>query len=121
VVLERFQKLIHQVAETLCLDVADAWAVPAQHIQVRRFREGSTVTEMDIFLRKYERIVQISDPKSHQLPLLIDTISTACPAGVTLTVLEHSPEQEEVRYVPDLELLQLKEQLATMVAARNKS
>lgn len=112
--------MIHKIAEMLDLDVVNGWAVPAQHLQIRRFREGSTVVEMDVSLRKYERTVQVADPKSYQIPLLIDALATACPPGVTLTVLKHTPEQDEVRYVPDLELLQLKETLAAMGGPRKK-
>lgn len=120
VVLERFQKMIHQLAEVLGLDVANAWAVPAQHLQVKRFREGSAVTEMEVELRKYERVVQVVDAKSYQIPLLVDAVTTACPAGVTLQVVHHTPEHEDIRYVPDLELLQLRETLAAIGGPRKK-
>lgn len=47
-------------------------------------------------------------------PLLLRVAQSALPEGVTLNVVEHSEDDEEIRYVPDRELLELKVQLDDM-------
>lgn len=41
-------------------------------------------------------------------------LEAALPEGVTLNVEEWKPEREELRYVPDKQLLDLKTQLQSM-------
>ena len=47
-------------------------------------------------------------------PILLSVLTTSLPEGVSLSVHEHLPDHEEVRYVPDLELKDLKTQLDVM-------
>lgn len=44
-------------------------------------------------------------------PIFISVIQAALPEGVKLTVKPHEDADEELRYVPDLELKQLKSEL----------
>lgn len=54
---------------------------------------------------------------STKIVVFAEMLQAALPQGVTLNIHEHQPEHEEIRYVPDYELNQLKNQLE---AARQK-
>jgi large subunit ribosomal protein L48 len=43
--------------------------------------------------------------------VLFEVLQTALPEGVSMTVHEHKEEYEEMRYIPDVQLLELKSQL----------
>jgi large subunit ribosomal protein L48 len=43
--------------------------------------------------------------------ILFEVLQTALPEGVSMTVHEHKEDYEEVRYIPDVQLLELKSQL----------
>lgn len=45
------------------------------------------------------------------LPVFVNVIEASTPAGVTVRVHPHLPEHSEIRYVPDIELKELKQQL----------
>lgn len=47
-------------------------------------------------------------------PVLLRIAQAAQPEGVSITVVEHTKEQDEHRYVPDGNLIELKEQLTAM-------
>lgn len=47
-------------------------------------------------------------------PLFFHIIQAALPEGVRMTVKPHDDTDEELRYVPDLELTQLKNELDAM-------
>lgn len=47
-------------------------------------------------------------------------MQAALPEGVTLNVIPHEPELEEIRYVPDTQLKELQEELEDLGGARKK-
>lgn len=49
--------------------------------------------------------------KAHQVPLLTRIIQAALPEGVKFSVMEHTELHDKDRFVPDQELLQLKQDL----------
>ncbi len=51
------------------------------------------------------------DVPSTAAQILIDIIQTNLPEGVTLTVKEHTVEDDDVRYIPDVELKNLRKEL----------
>lgn len=55
---------------------------------------------------------------AHFYPVYLRLIQAALPEGVTLNVIEHQQEYEEVRYVPDNELRELQEELEELGGAR---
>ncbi|XP_059613991.1 uncharacterized protein LOC132260085 [Phlebotomus argentipes] len=113
-VLESYQKFVHNTAEYMGFNVEDSWAVPPKKLKVQRFKPQSTVVDSEYSLCVFERIVHIEDLDAPTYPTLLRVLQAALPEGVTLEVLEHSDEQEEIKYVPDTELLQLKAQLEDM-------
>lgn len=110
-ILESYQKFVHSVADSMDLDVAESWATPPQHLQVQRFKPQSSVIETEYKLTVYERNIQIADMQAPILPLFVRLIQTALPEGVTLSVLEQNDEEDEKRYMPDKDLMELKAQL----------
>lgn len=62
--------------------------------------------------------LKISDVPAKFYPILLRVAQAALPEGITLNVMEHQPEHDEIRYVPDNELKELKEQLDEMGGPR---
>lgn len=119
-VLEHYQKFIHSVSENMNIEVEDGWALPAQTQTVQRLKPRSTVIDAEYKLSIYERNVQIVDVPSTTLAILLNILRATLPEGVSLSVHEHTPEQEEIRYVPDQELMELKSQLEALGGPRKK-
>ncbi|XP_045447776.1 uncharacterized protein LOC123656096 [Melitaea cinxia] len=118
VLLESCQKEIHRYAEIMGIQVEECWATPAERTKVQRFKPGSTAVESEYQLNIYERNVQVVDVPAWALGTLLRVSRALLPEGCTLNVHEHTPEHEEIRYVPDNELLELKQQLDDMGGSR---
>jgi large subunit ribosomal protein L48 len=56
-------------------------------------------------------LLQVVDLPSTIGSIFFEVLQTALPEGVTMTVREHKKEYEELRYIPDVQLLDLKSQL----------
>jgi hypothetical protein len=54
------------------------------------------------------------DVPSTTAQILIDIFQTNLPEGVTLTVKEHAAEDEDIRYIPDVELKSLRKELESI-------
>ncbi|KAF4524891.1 hypothetical protein B566_EDAN015547 [Ephemera danica] len=113
-ILESHQKFVHMITTSMGLDVEDGWATPPQNFHIQKYKPQSTVVDGDYKLSIYERNIQVVDVPTTVFPILLSVLAASSPEGVTLNVHEHQPEHEEIRYVPDLELKQLKTQLDTM-------
>lgn len=61
---------------------------------------------------------KIYDLAAHFYPIYLRLIQAALPEGVTLKVVQHQPEMEEVRFVPDTQLKELQEELDVLGGAR---
>ncbi|KAJ0175577.1 hypothetical protein K1T71_008736 [Dendrolimus kikuchii] len=116
--LEACQSQIHRYAEVMGLQVDEGWATPAQQLKVQRFKPGGTVIDAEYNLNVYERNVQVSDVPGWALSTLVRVTRAVLPEGCTLNVHEHTVEHEEVRYVPDNQLIELKQQLQDMGGSR---
>lgn len=115
--LESYQRFLHGVAEYLDLDVSDCYALPPQKTQVQRLRPNSTVIEAEYKLTTYERNLQLNNVDAPVFPQFLRIAQAALPEGVHLTVVEHTDDIEERRYVPDRDLLDLKAELERMGGA----
>ncbi|XP_046388193.1 uncharacterized protein LOC124157498 isoform X2 [Ischnura elegans] len=113
-VLESFQGFIHRTAENMGIEVEDSWATPAQKLLVKKLKHDSSVVDCEYGLTLYERNVQIVDLSSTLGAIFFDVLHEALPEGVKVRIHEHLDEHEEVRYVPDFELIQLKTELETL-------
>ncbi|XP_017076007.1 39S ribosomal protein L48, mitochondrial [Drosophila eugracilis] len=112
--LESYQRFLHGVADYLDLDVSDCYALPPQQTQVQRLRPNSTVIESEYKLTTYERNLQLNNVDAPVYPQFLRLAQAALPEGVSLMVQEHTDDCEERRYVPDKELLDLKDELERM-------
>lgn len=54
------------------------------------------------------------DVPSTKMVTFAELVQAALPQGVNLSVHEHQQEEEEIRYVPDYELKELKAELETI-------
>ncbi|KAI8422288.1 hypothetical protein MSG28_006169 [Choristoneura fumiferana] len=116
--LEACQSQIHRYAEVMGLQVDDSWATPAKQLKVQRFKPNSTVVDAEYSLNVYERNVQVVDVPAWALGTLLRVSRAVLPEGCSLNVHEHTIDHEEVRYVPDNQLLDLKQQLEVMGGSR---
>ncbi|KAK4887640.1 hypothetical protein RN001_003911 [Aquatica leii] len=112
--LESYQKLLHSYAKSMNLQVDNGWATPAQHLQVVSYKPNTDIVQSQYRFKVYERNLQIVGITSVQFSTLLRILDSSIPSGVTIKVLPHEEYHEEVRYVPDLELATLKQQLDDM-------
>lgn len=62
----------------------------------------------------YHRNISISNLSSIKFPILLRLLESTLPEGVELKVQKWDPEIEELRYVPDKQLIDLKTELESM-------
>lgn len=110
-ILERFAKFVHHVALELGLDVADTWVTPKQSLRVSVLKPNTNIAQDHHNVSLYERNVQIANLPATSVSLLIDVIEASLPAGVKLSLHSHELDHEEIRYIPDLELKELHQEL----------
>nr|SVE79291.1 EOG090X0MUO [Daphnia lumholtzi] len=116
-VLEKFSGYIHKMAENMGIEVEDCWASPCQKFKVQTLKPFSSHIENQYNLNIYERNVQVVDLEATKAPIFFHIIQAALPEGVKLTVKFHDDMDEEHRYLPDLELTQLKNELEALGGA----
>lgn len=110
-VLEHYGKWIHNTAHNMDIDVEDGWATPCEKLHIQTFKPRSNKVETDYYLQVYERNIQLADLPSIMAPLFMEVVQAGLPQGVELSIHEHQPEHTEIRYIPDLELRSLQNQL----------
>ncbi|XP_055626799.1 uncharacterized protein LOC129768886 [Toxorhynchites rutilus septentrionalis] len=119
-ILESYQKFIHNVGDSMELDIADCWAHTPQKFNVQKFKPASAVIESEYKLALYERNVQVANLQAPYYPMFVRLLQAALPEGVTLVVTEHTDEVEDARYVPDRDLIELKQKLDGMGGPKEK-
>ncbi|XP_015915882.1 large ribosomal subunit protein mL48 [Parasteatoda tepidariorum] len=119
-VLEHYAKYVHRIALHLDFNVTDAWATPHQAWKVTNTEPGSSKIVHDFLLNTYERNIQIDELPCYCAPLFFEVIQRALPAGISVSIHPHEPQHSEIRYIPDFELLALKEQLTESNTDLNK-
>merc|ERR1712189_158148 len=82
--------------------------------ETHTYKPTSMQIESRYSLNTYERNVQVSELLSTKAPIFFSIIQTALPEGVKLNINHHHTDDELARYVPDLELNQLKLSLVEM-------
>jgi len=76
-----------------------------------------------ILILKFKEVhflLQVVDLPSTISSVFFEVLQTALPEGVSMRVHEHKEEHEEVRYVPDVQLLELKSQLEDLGRSSKK-
>lgn len=117
--LESYAKHVHRMANDLELD-ASAWAVPARCFDIKTFKPNSSVVDNNYSLRLFERTVQIDNVPSTTLPILLEMMRVHAPEGIYVTVKEPEAEEEELRYIPDKEMQDLRTQMKAIDDAREE-
>lgn len=111
-IIESYQKLVHQACDNLEMSVADCWALPAKEETVTKFKPETSTVDATYTMRTFKRVVQLEQVKAHQLPLLTRIIQAGLPEGVKFSIMEHVTDiHDKERYVPDKELIDLKQEL----------
>lgn len=59
----------------------------------------------------YERNVQFEHLTSKSAALLLQAVQSAKPVGTWFSLHRHTPEHDEIRYIPDLQLANLEKEL----------
>ncbi|CAG5100553.1 Similar to Mrpl48: 39S ribosomal protein L48 [Cotesia congregata] len=112
--LENFQRLIHQHAVQLDIDIENSFATPSKSLKIQRLKDVNTGLQIDYQLEVYERNVLVSDVSSIRLPMFIRLLESTLPEGVTLKVQPWDSTIENKRYIPDKELIEAKTELENM-------
>ncbi|CAD5123377.1 DgyrCDS11733 [Dimorphilus gyrociliatus] len=117
VTLESFARYAHRLSDRLGLDV-EVYPVPPRTNSVNVFKPNSTKVADTYKLSNYERIIRLLKMPSNVAPILLDTLQCNMPEGVSMTVKEPQEDEDEFRYVPDLMLQDLFQQVAEIDKTR---
>jgi len=109
--LERWQRRVDQLCRQHGVRVRDSIAYPCRSFTATLFKPQTTQPSDVHALREYERIVPIANVTGPPLQLLIESITAEMPSGAKLSVELTSAEKHNNRYLPNLELMQLQEEL----------
>lgn len=110
-VLDRFYKYIERLCSSFEVSVVEAYAMPCRSFKIKTYQPFSSNLDKEFKLNNYHRIVRIQNLKSTIAPFLFETIQLNLPEGVQLSVTIPTTEDDEFRYVPDIELDELKQKL----------
>ncbi|KAF7280257.1 hypothetical protein GWI33_006253 [Rhynchophorus ferrugineus] len=110
-VLESYQKYLNNIIKNMDINVEDGWALPAQIFKITKFKPQTEIIDSEYTLNLYDRTLQITDVPTTQLPLLLRVIEATTPVGVSINIVQHDDHYEEDRYIPDTDLLALKQEL----------
>ena len=109
-VLETYTKYVHNLTDSFGIQT-ECFAVPGKSSHIKLFYPSSANVEHTYDLTKYERVVQVEDVPSTKLPIIIEALKLNAPAGVEVTIKKPDADEEENRYIPDRDLLELKEKI----------
>ena len=110
-VLDTYYRYIERLCVSLKIDVVEAYAMPCRTYKIKTYQPFSATLDKEFKLNHYHRVVRISNLKSTFASLLFETIQLNLPEGVQMNVSVPSEEDDEFRYVPDIELNELKQKL----------
>jgi ribosomal protein S10 len=113
-VLEEYIRFIQRTAKTLNIKLQDFWALPAVSIKQESLHHASEMVSGSETIKIHERTVQVKHMTSKICSIFIEAIQAAKPTLVTLHLSEHSNDAEEARYIPDLMLKSMEEELTEL-------
>lgn len=119
--LESYQGFVHRLAENMGVEVSTAWATPAKSISITTYQEGGVRPKDNYNLHMYERNVQVMNLRSTDASILLDCIQRALPEGVQLSMVEHSDDLEEQRWISDPFIDKLRAELAETEEGREEA
>jgi ribosomal protein S10 len=107
-------KYIEKLCKSLKIEVVEAYCMPSRSYKIKTYQPFSTNLDKEYKLNKFHRVVKIQNLKSTLAPFLFETIQLNLPEGVQLSVAIPNKDEDEFRYVPDIELNELKEKYSEM-------
>ena len=112
--LDTYFQYIQKLCEYFKIDAVESYCMPARNFKIKTFQPYSSNLDKEYKLNIYHRVVRINNIKSTLAPFLFETIHLNLPEGVQLSVSVVNKDDDEFRYVPDIELNELKDKLEEM-------
>jgi ribosomal protein S10 len=112
--LDANYKLIERICSALKVRVVEAYPMPQRSFKVKTYQPFSVNLDKEYNIQMFHRVVRVGNVSSTVAPTLLEAIQMNLPEGVTLSVSVPTPEEDEFRYVPDIELNDLRVQLASL-------
>jgi len=109
-VLENYFEYMKVLFQKLNM-VFEDYAMPARSKQIKTFQLFGSNIDKEYNLKVYERVIEVKNLKSTMAPLIFEVIQLNLPEGVEFKVGFHSFEENEFRYIPDLELQDKRKEL----------
>jgi hypothetical protein len=109
--LEGFYKHVDNLCKFLKIKVKEAYSMPARTLTIKAYKPYSTTLDKEYKIYKYHRVVRVEGLTSTLAPILYECIQLNLPEGVQLNVTEPTSEEDEFRYIPDIEMMELKKSL----------
>lgn len=97
-----------------------SWGIPPEKFVVQRFKPLSSTLDTEYKLNIYERNVQIIDVPATKYPIFLRMVQESTPEGVTIKADVSNDEDQKIRFIPDNQLLSLKQQLDELGGPRDK-
>lgn len=94
--------------------MVEVYRMPARSLKIKTLQPFSNTTDKEYSLQVYHRVVRVRQLRSTLAPLLFESIQMNLPEGVQMNVSVPTQEEDEFRYVPDIELNELKQKLEDM-------
>ncbi|THD18986.1 39S ribosomal protein L48 mitochondrial [Fasciola hepatica] len=91
-----------------------SFALPAQRTTYKLYHQNSTNVRAEFELSKYRRICRVAKLKAIYLPIVMDVLYQNLPEGLELSVEKTDTKVDEERYVPQLEVQALQEELSKL-------
>ncbi|TPP65281.1 39S ribosomal protein L48 mitochondrial [Fasciola gigantica] len=113
VVLEHYVKYLRKFFGKLNLEFS-GFALPAQRTTYKLYHQNSTNVRAEFELSKYRRICRVAKLKAIYLPIVMDVLYQNLPEGLELSVEKTDTKVDEERYVPQLEVQALQEELSKL-------
>ena len=109
--IEVFYRYVDSLCKFLNIKVKEAYAMPARAYKIKTYKPNSTTLDQEYNLSKYHRVVRVEELKSIMAPILYESIELNLPEGVEFKATLPTSEEDEFRYIPDVEILELKKKL----------
>ena len=110
-VLEDYARFVQKLCKDLRLEVCGFWGVPAVSLRLDSYQAASELVINSDVVKIHERTVQVKHLTSCTTSTLIDAMMCTRPPGVEVRVARHTVDDEDVRFIPDLQLQALEKEL----------
>lgn len=88
-----------------------SWATPCEKTKATVSIQKIGAANEEFLLKRYSRTLHLVDVPTVRVSLFADLLSTHLPRGVQMTIRPHQDADDDIRYVPDYEEMELKKRL----------